>query len=103
MQVIGFINEYIETNSFVAAAINLTSFVEVLTWPSNTASCASQPTTVASTHAVDSGLGRDDVEMAYDNALFSYAGCRCISGYDNIYTFDASGKARSRFLALQLS
>lgn len=30
-------------------------------------------------------------QMGYDEGLFSYVGCRCNDGYDNIYSIDSTG------------
>lgn len=38
------------------------------------------------------GLNTAVPQLSYDNALFSYVGCRCAAGYDNVYNLEPSGK-----------
>ena len=37
------------------------------------------------------GLSTADSAMGYDEDLFSFVGCRCIAGYDNVYTISETG------------
>lgn len=80
-----------DTNSLVQAARNLTSEVVFLTWGTTVDSCGLDVDEAYDYSPEDGGLGRDDVTLVYDPSFFSYAGCRCISGYDNVYTFDETG------------
>ena len=89
---IDFIDVFIATGSLVAAATNLTGFDEQPTWPATTAtSCSYTDSSIDSADTDGGGLGRHDVTLDYDNNFYSYAGCRCISGYDNVYIFDTRG------------
>lgn len=93
LQVITFIGVYTATKSLVAAALNLTSFNQEADWPTTSSSCAYSDRKSDNSVAAGGGLGRNDTTLVYDLSFFSFAGCRCISGYDNVYTFDASGTA----------
>ena len=37
------------------------------------------------------GLGNPQDQIDYDDSFFSFVGCRCNSGYDNVYTIDTTG------------
>ena len=91
LQIIDFLAVYQATNSLAIAGTNLTSFNQVFAWPSTKEGCESDGPSSDTSYAVDGGLGRDDVILAVDNDFFSYAGCRCSAGYDNIYDFDGRG------------
>lgn len=80
------------TDSLVQAAAYLTPDMVNLTWPAAAVACGSDDSS-SEAFSVHGGLGRDDVTIDYDKSLFSYVGCRCQSGYDNIYTFDEAGTA----------
>ena len=86
MQLLGMLDVLTATNSVVACANNLSSFHMDLTWPSNDDACAAN-----TSFSADKGLGPDDVHIDYDSDFFSYVGCRCMAGYDNIYVFDSEG------------
>lgn len=36
-------------------------------------------------------LGREQNQIDYDDSFYSFVGCRCEPGYDNVYTVDATG------------
>ena len=93
MQIEQFLGVYQNTNSLAAAAINITAFNETPTWDNSFSSCAYTGSEPDNAFAVYGGLGRNDVTLDYDKALYSYAGCRCIDGYDNVYTFEATGRS----------
>ena len=40
---------------------------------------------------VNQGLSSAVIHMGYDYSLFSYVGCRCNAGYDNVYSLNATG------------
>ena len=80
------------TDSLVQAAAYLTPNVTNLTWPSQAEACGTDGSSDDDSFAVDGGLGRDDVTIDYDQTLFSYVGCRCSQGFDNVYTFDDTGR-----------
>ena len=40
---------------------------------------------------VSQGLSQAVMNTGYDNSIFSYVGCRCNAGYDNIYTLNDTG------------
>ena len=99
LQIITFLDMYIETNSLAIAATNLTSFTQPLSWPIiDISSCALGGPSADTSYSVDGGLGRDDVVIDYNNNFYSYAGCRCLPGFDNVYTFDATGSSGDAFL-----
>ena len=87
-QLSGMLDVLAATNSLVAAADKLTTNHLDLTWPISGDWCDA-----AISFSADQGLGIDDVHIDYDDGLYSYAGCRCAAGYDNIYTFDETGNA----------
>ena len=89
----------IATDSLVQAVANLTAGDTNLTWPTAETGCNTDGPLSDDSFSVDGGLGRDDVTIDYDQSLFSYVGCRCASGYDNIYTFDATGNLQVMTLA----
>lgn len=80
------------TDSLVQAAAYLTPNATNLTWPSQAEACGTDGSSHDDSFADDSGLGRDDVTIDYDQTLFSYVGCRCSEGFDNVYTFDDMGR-----------
>ncbi|KAL3134262.1 hypothetical protein ABBQ38_006526 [Trebouxia sp. C0009 RCD-2024] len=80
------------TDSLVQAAADLAPAAVNLTWPSRAVACGPTRTATDRPIAVDGGLGRDDVTIVYDQSFFSYVGCRCSSGYDNVYIFDDAGR-----------
>ncbi len=41
---------------------------------------------------VNQGLSTAVTQAGYDNSLFSYAGCRCNAGYDNVYNLSDTGR-----------
>ena len=41
---------------------------------------------------INQGLSTAVAQLSYDNSLFSYVGCRCAPGYDNVYSVDATGQ-----------
>ena len=45
----------------------------------------------ASGGLVNQGLSSAVIHMGYDYSLFSYVGCRCNAGYDNVYSLNATG------------
>lgn len=92
LQIIDFLEVYQATNNLAIAGTNLTSFNQVFTWPSSAEGCESDGPNSDTSYSVDGGLGRDDVILTVDNEFFSYAGCRCSAGYDNIYDFDGTGR-----------
>ena len=98
LQVKTFINVFTVTHSLVAAALNITSFSQAATWPTTSSSCAYGDRVTDTSIAVGGGLGRNDSNLVYDLSFFSYAGCRCISGYQNVYTFDAKGTSTEQLL-----
>lgn len=80
-----------DTGSLASAVDNLTASNQLLTWSATPLGCGFGGAQVDVSYSVDGGLGRDDVTLAYNPGFYSYAGCRCSSGYDNIYTFDQAG------------
>ncbi len=42
---------------------------------------------------VSQGLSPAVLTTGYDNSIFSYVGCRCNAGYDNIYTLNSTGRS----------
>lgn len=42
-------------------------------------------------NAASRGLATATPQMGYDISLFSYVGCRCNAGYDNVYTLTDTG------------
>jgi len=42
---------------------------------------------------VSQGLSPAVLHTGYDNSIFSYVGCRCNAGYDNIYTLNNTGRS----------
>ena len=86
-----FVDVFTATGNIAAAAFNLTTFIQPATWQVIDTSCTCEGSTTDNSFAVNGGLGRKDVVLDYDQALYSYVGCRCTSGYDNVYLLDASG------------
>lgn len=37
------------------------------------------------------GLGRPPSQVDIDDSFYSFVGCRCEAGYDNVYTVDNAG------------
>ncbi len=42
---------------------------------------------------VSQGLSSAVLTTGYDNSIFSYVGCRCNAGYDNIYSLNDTGRS----------
>ena len=81
------------TDSLVLAAANFPADRTSYTWPpSSSNDCSRDGATLDVSQLNDGGLGRDDVFMDWDMGLFSFAGCRCTAGYDNVYYLDAGGE-----------
>ena len=89
-----------DTDSIVSAAANLTSDFNNYTWPTASNACGSDGPDSNEDFSIDGGLGTDDVRLDYDPSLFSFAGCRCDTGFDNVYHFDADGKCKPVMLDL---
>lgn len=87
------------TESLVQAAANLTSSVTNYTWLTADQACESDGPTSGTAFSIDGGLGRDDVTIDYDSSFFSFVGCRCTTGYDNVYTVDAEGASTTLYLS----
>lgn len=103
LQVLGMLQVLAATDSLVLAAANLTSNFTNYTWPTASGACQTDgPSSRGDLQrmsrgneafSVDDGLGRDDIILDYDQSFVSFVGCRCLPGYDNVYTFDAEGKS----------
>ena len=89
-----------DTHSLVKAAANLTSAVVYSSWQTTASSCGAGSAAAITYSPEDGALGRDDVSISYHPSFFSYAGCRCISGYDNVYSFDDRGITANTFHGL---
>ena len=87
------------THSLVLAAANLTAGATNYTWSSASAACIFGISPSDDSFTTIGGLGRDDVTLEYDEGLFSFVGCRCMIGYDNVYRFDATGEPATVDLA----
>ena len=96
MQIGAFLSVLESTNSLVAAYANATAYIPSSAYTTGFASTTACPSTSTANNvanvATPWGFATAVGTVTYDFALFSYVGCRCNPGYDNIYSVDDAGK-----------
>ncbi len=93
MQIEAFLSILDNTNSLITAFANATTYIPDPSYVdgfTSTTPCPS-PDNATQILSMSSNGILNDVDLSYDFGLFSYAGCRCNAGYDNIYTVDDTG------------
>ncbi|DBA84440.1 TPA: hypothetical protein ACH3X1_006072 [Trebouxia sp. C0004] len=82
------------TNSLITAFANATASIPDPTYVDGFPSTAPCPSTDAATQipSMTTNGSLNLGALSYDFGLFSYAGCRCNAGYDNIYSIDGTGR-----------
>jgi len=93
LQIEAFLSVLDSTNSLITAFANATAYIPdpsyVDGFTSTTPCPSTDPATQIPNIIIDGVLIVG--ALGYDFGLFSYAGCRCNAGYDNIYTVDDTG------------
>ena len=82
------------TNSLLTAYANASSYIPDPVYVTGFASTNACPSDNTGNTAQTSGQpspGADHASLGYDFGLFSFVGCRCDAGYDNMYTVDVQG------------
>ncbi len=94
LQIEAFLSVLDSTNSLITAYANATAYIPDPTYvdgfPSTTP-CPSADAATQITSVTTNGVFIDGA-VSYDFGLFSYVGCRCDAGYDNMYNVDSTGE-----------
>ncbi|KAA6421082.1 MAG: serine threonine kinase [Trebouxia sp. A1-2] len=80
------------TNSLITAFANATAYIPNPTFVDGFLSTTPCPSMDAATQNPNTTTNGVVGVLSYDFGLFSYVGCRCNAGYDNIYTVDGTGR-----------
>ena len=92
VQIEAFIATLDSTNSLLAAYANATAYIPDPVYVDNFTSVSACPSNDTSSQVL--GKARPSsiyIALGYDFGLFSFAGCRCVTGFDNIYSVDNQG------------
>ena len=89
MQIKAFLSVLDSTNSLVAAFANATAYIPDPAYVDSFTSATACPS--GDSGAQVTSVPTSYTALNYDFALFSYVGCRCNAGYDNIYSVDSQG------------
>ena len=89
MQIKAFLSVLDSTNSLVAAFANATAYIPDPAYVDSFTSATACPSGYSGAQVT--GVPTSYTALNYDFALFSYVGCRCNAGYDNIYSVDSQG------------
>ncbi len=90
MQLQIFLGILSDTGNLTLATTNVTATTATPPGASEAMGCSESSSGVTG-NLVSPGLSPAVLNTGYDNSIFSYVGCRCNAGYDNIYTLNDTG------------